>query len=1151
LKNQFWIARKKLILSLVLIIFNNNAVSSEWHEDPAIYSKNSSYVIENLEKEQGEVAFDLWNHSPARAIIEIYDAEGKRVSYRAAAGDKLNATLEDDMKDSIGSLTDLGKVVIGEKSIFDPRMKGSSKKTNITFSIPEGGSFKVTKSGNLAFYVNLAHIVLNGLKQVGMPDDFSGSVAVDALMEGFIKSSLIGTPETLLANEGLDVDFLLKSALDVGIGVMKNVGGDIVEKWATTILKTSVTPYLAIAEKGAYVLQTNTIFVDLKRHMNNTNDLYAYEQELSASLNNDDVEENRNIKNEIVSKPDLNILKLPYEQDQPWKTDGTTGEVSISDTKKDQGSDVDDLNSLPATSAGSLKKPDFLEFDYKNIRPSEYKEELLQVYTEVVEKDTTRYPASSTTVIEPESSDDINNGNKVIISENNEGDIEVAKNSPSDSSSDLTPKTESAEGILVNTKHLDVGYPLATVNRSMLADAIGTYQYTAIITPWPNNYFVGAMENATNIPRQGTGVYRGELIGDYLDNQGAVNRGVMTGDITLQLDFAQLGLGASDQTNNVITGSLNISKNGSFYSYAEFRAGSSQRSTYGNEFGDFIFPGFFNTGLTITRGKGVRGRLNGYVFGEGGTEIGGGWEIQEQLFGEEPVGASGVYRAKQSSDTPSHQPFWSGYYSQISIVGVTPTISFVRSTFNTADTGFFKPKGGVTLSLTDTLKLSSSGVGFYLPKSMTLTGSEFEYFDDYSNIDGYSNVAWGQWVRSNNDPSSYYHSKWVVVDVVDKNQIPQQGSADYTGELRGALWLNAQGNTVQRANGNISLNANFKSMNLSGNMTVNNANTNARVATAVFNTNMATSSDGGNLHFTGQLTGDGISAPSSFINGQFGGDQAAEVGGNWKISKNVHSGTLNAAGVFRARSDISTPPVIDEWRGFVSTNLYTENSAGDISLLNSGVSTNFQTRTLQKPASGVTLRIEENSIRERRINLTATESEYSGDYSYISWGNWSDSSPSDPRHAKAYDSHWVLGEWNQSLQKWKTDIPQHGTAIYKGDVRGTIATFGQVNSFHAANGNITLNANFANNNIAGNMIVNNADTNTEFANTSFNANINTSAGSFKGPLTGQGITASTIKGFFGGAQAAEVGGDWLVSKGSGNQNNGDSLATGVFRAKKQ
>ena len=133
--------------------------------------------------------------------------------------------------------------------------------------------------------------------------------------------------------------------------------------------------------------------------------------------------------------------------------------------------------------------------------------------------------------------------------------------------------------------------------------------------------------------------------------------------------------------------------------------------------------------------------------------------------------------------------------------------------------------------------------------------SEIEYFDDYThvisgenNFDDYNYVAWGEWEGGTELGIRSYPSEWVVVDLLDKNQIPQQGTASYSGQLKGSLWSN----TVQSANGSISLNANFGTKNITGNMTVNNANTNTAVATAGFNTNMATTdSFGGGLKFSG------------------------------------------------------------------------------------------------------------------------------------------------------------------------------------------------------------------------------------------------------------------------------------------------------------
>lgn len=190
---------------------------------------------------------------------------------------------------------------------------------------------------------------------------------------------------------------------------------------------------------------------------------------------------------------------------------------------------------------------------------------------------------------------------------------------------------------------------------------------------------------------------------------------------------------------------------------------------------------------------------------------------------------------------------------------------------------------------------------YSVERTIILDKPEAEYFGAYNY------VAWGTWSDPNADGySKVYTSHWILVDQIDRDQKPKTGTATYLGNIQGTLWTIGQDNSAHNANGDISMTANFGTNAINGNMQVNNADTGAAFASATFNTNMTTSADGDGLKFDGHLTGQDISNQQdwhSAIRGEFGGNQAAEAGGTWAITKTDSAQIApngQATGVFRA-----------------------------------------------------------------------------------------------------------------------------------------------------------------------------------------------------------------------------------------------------------
>lgn len=249
------------------------------------------------------------------------------------------------------------------------------------------------------------------------------------------------------------------------------------------------------------------------------------------------------------------------------------------------------------------------------------------------------------------------------------------------------------------------------------------------------------------------------------------------------------------------------------------------------------------------------------------------------------------------------------------------------------------------------------------------------------------------------------------------------------------------------------------------------------------------------------------------------------------------------------------------WSGLYTKNYYSENNLGQPSP--SGFGDGPAETREQRPGPGTNLYLldPQNHSVDKTISLSGSQSQYFGNYDYVAWGAWSDASGAN----KVYASHWVVVD---KVELDRGQAPRSGTARYEGSVQGTLWTIGQDNSYHNANGDITLNVNFGDrdapnsNNavipargVTGVINVFNADTQQPFARATFNTTMDRASDglTFQGTLTGDGYVlssqASDIRGDFGGNQAAEVGGAWSITTMSGQQVQ--DQATGVFRATKQ
>ena len=423
-------------------------------------------------------------------------------------------------------------------------------------------------------------------------------------------------------------------------------------------------------------------------------------------------------------------------------------------------------------------------------------------------------------------------------------------------------------------------------------DHFGDYQYTALgqwnsdnhVLVEPDDgeshdleggYWVIG-QDVTDIPTQGSASYSGELYGDYINSSGSVSRGVMGGTIGLNVAF----------TNKTISGNLFVTKSGDFYSAAEFSNASIGQS-FDEAPAGVDLSNAFQADMTITSGVGKGGEIGGFIYGQGATEVGGGWRLEKQNEGggDSGAGASGVFRAKQSQTTsPNPNPAleWAGWGS---VVGSGPDSYQYASTGTNAPHNVL-PKGG------SSTQINLDGVN----QSVTATPNYGDY--DY--------VAWGTWdggssttfERGDGATFNNVQGHWAYGQALGPDDIPKSGSASYAGQVMGGYVHH--GNGIVEANsitGDINMAVNFRDGNNSLSGTMNLDRNGSDWATASFNTQNARANPT-DPDFKAPLNV--VGGGSGQLNGSFFGKDAAEVGGSFYVDKQ-HGDGGGAAGVYRAK----------------------------------------------------------------------------------------------------------------------------------------------------------------------------------------------------------------------------------------------------------
>ncbi|WP_035240695.1 hypothetical protein [Desulfobacter vibrioformis] len=174
---------------------------------------------------------------------------------------------------------------------------------------------------------------------------------------------------------------------------------------------------------------------------------------------------------------------------------------------------------------------------------------------------------------------------------------------------------------------------------------------------------------------------------------------------------------------------------------------------------------------------------------------------------------------------------------------------------------------------------------------------------------------------------------------------------------------------------------------------------------------------------------------------------------------------------------------------------------------------------------------------------TQSNSDSSGEYSYLSWGTWDETNPpqiyteNNGNVNTLAGGHWIMGEL-------ATDIPRQGSASYQGELIGDYKGFSSREA-GVMTGSVSLNANFSNATITGSMNI--LRNNAQWANPTLqNSYLDAKHNAFGAELSG-GYGGNVSGRFYGGKGTipAEVGGDWWYL------NNDGSAAVGIFRGKKQ
>ena len=380
----------------------------------------------------------------------------------------------------------------------------------------------------------------------------------------------------------------------------------------------------------------------------------------------------------------------------------------------------------------------------------------------------------------------------------------------------------------------------------------------------------------------------------------------------------------------------------------------------------------------------------------------------------------------------------------------------------------------------------------------------------------YQHLTWGEWSSDNfvDDLSSgfpYFRSGvWVIGQKTTSDELAfKEGTATFSGDLIGSV--SGSGSAERAGSGQIDIHVDFTSEDINGRFVFwENNKPNALSRVQVFDSEILSFGDG--LGFNDGWT-------HWEIRGYFFGDDASEVGGTVRLGVNGFPDTYNSIdtvfdGVFIASNDGSGSSI----PLFVSSGVY----PSDFS--DSKWSTSLKPYNVH--------------------GVDHTDNAFKDDYNYVSWGGWN----TDGTSLKTVnDAAWnTNGFWSSSTATEANDLPRLGTATYSGDVLGIS------NTSELVSGDVTINANFAQDTVSSTMNLEMNGNNLGSFSGTGGINRNIQSSDTAGQNVSNGFDASLsgdngfglLQGKFAGPNAEEVLGSWGVDFSSGPIDG----ANGIFRA---
>ncbi len=279
--------KKIIVIAIVSLVVSKSLFCKDLTGDVQVH--NDAYVIENTKQDGNNVKFDIWNDGAADAVAEIFDKNGESVGWTVIKGDKKSSDFVEGVVDNFKKT---GKdIQEGNFDLSDPRSHHVSKKTSVDLDVPEGGSFKISKTSDIALAVNLANTGIEMLGKIGLPSSMFGKSAADAFAKAFAESLLKSPILESMTSKSNNTEYgnkeLLAAVLKVGVGVLKSgaIAGldnalkeQLLKKLPQNIAKKGLGGLISGAEMAVFLLETDMVRMDINRHYKNKEKLDVHAQ---------------------------------------------------------------------------------------------------------------------------------------------------------------------------------------------------------------------------------------------------------------------------------------------------------------------------------------------------------------------------------------------------------------------------------------------------------------------------------------------------------------------------------------------------------------------------------------------------------------------------------------------------------------------------------------------------------------------------------------------------------------------------------------------------------------------------------------------------------------------------------------------------------